>query len=256
MLAHDTRPDSRVPGSVTVRLSIRRVAVRRLAASVQAHGTLLRAARSLALWRFRLFQRHRHRRTALERVDNLPLLILPQVFNPVLFRTGEMLARYVSGLALPPQTRILDLGCGSGVVSIFAAREGAQVVAVDINPEAVRCTRINALMHGLESSIEAREGDLFGPVRGERFDLVLFNPPYFRGHAHARWEHAWRSEDVMERFAAELRSVLADHGQAILILSTVARGALETLEGPGLSVRTLAERQLLTERLSIVEVRP
>ena len=58
---------------------------------------------------------------------------------------------------------------------------GYHVTAVDINPDAVRCARINALQHHLETCIEVRQGDLFEPVQGERFDLVLFNPPFFRG---------------------------------------------------------------------------
>ncbi len=56
-----------------------------------------------------------------------------------------------------------------------------RVVAVDINPAAVRCAQINALLNQLEQRIEVRRGDLFAPVAGERFDLVLFNPPFLRG---------------------------------------------------------------------------
>lgn len=235
--------------------SIRDAAGRELSAA-PVRGVLSRLAWGASAWRFRLFQRHRHRRLRLERVSGVPLVILPEVFNPALFRTGEMLARHVAGLALPPGTRVLDLGCGSGIVSVFAAKPGVSVVASDISPHAARCARMNILLHGLEEQVDVREGDLFDPVAGERFDLVLFNPPYFQGRAREPWELAWRSEDALQRFAAGLRAALTPGGQAVLVLSTVAAGALETLASAGNTIRVLDERPLLVERLSIVEVRP
>jgi release factor glutamine methyltransferase len=230
--------------------------LRSLLAQVATRDGIRRFVQLAQLWHFLLFRRHRHRRLALERIDGVPLIVLPDVFNPKLFRTGEMLARYLAGLSLPPGTRLLDLGCGSGVVAIFAARQGLSPTACDINPEAVRCTRLNAALNRLEDWIDVRAGDLFEPVRGERFDLVLFNPPFFPGRATEPWEHAWRSEGVLDRFLAGLPDVLAPDGRAILILSTVASGALERLESSGFRTRILAERQLLLERLSIVEVTP
>src|SRR5258708_40043817 len=77
--------------------------------------------------------------------------------------------------------RALDMGTGSGVGAVFAARRGFQVVGVDLNPDAVRCARANVLLNGLEERIEIRHGAPFEPVSGERFDLVLWNPPFFRG---------------------------------------------------------------------------
>jgi release factor glutamine methyltransferase len=167
-----------------------------------------------------------------------------------------MLARQLAGLPLLVDARVLDLGSGSGVVSVLAARRGLRAVAVDINPEAARCTRVNAVLNGVEALIDVREGDLFWPVAGDRFDLVLFNPPFFTGHAREPWEHAWFSENVLERFVAGLPAALAPGGRALVVLSTVTHGALDTLRASGLTVRVVAERQLLLERLSIVEVAP
>ena len=70
------------------------------------------------------------------------------------------------------------------------------------------------------SSMHVREGDLFAPVAGERFDLVLFNPPYFRGSPRDPLDHAWRSSDTVERFAAELGDHLTPAGSALVVLST------------------------------------
>lgn len=256
MLARQTGTDLHAISPVVLGRTGRAAGAGSLGIRIGRRAAPHRAFKLLQRCTFYLFRRHRHRRLRLERVDGTSLLILPDVFNPTLFRTGELLARYVAGLDLSEGTRVLDLGCGSGILSVFAAKAGARVVAVDINPEAVRCTRLNSLMHGLDGRIEAREGDLFGPVAGERFDLVLFNPPYFPGRAREPWEHAWRSEDALQRFIEGLPAVLAPGGRALLVLSTVARGAMETLEASGCTVRVRVERQLFGERLSIVEVIP
>ncbi len=99
---------------------------------------------------------------------------------------------------IPPDASVLDLGCGTGVVSVFAAQQAGRVVAVDINPAAVRCARINALLNGVEGTVEVREGDLFTPVADERFDVIVFNPPYFRGQPRSSFERALRSDGLAD----------------------------------------------------------
>jgi len=71
--------------------------------------------------------------------------------------------------------RVLEIGAGLGVAAVLAARGGATVVATDIVPEAVETIRANAALNGV--SVDARLGDGYAPVRGERFDLVCSNPP-------------------------------------------------------------------------------
>lgn len=73
--------------------------------------------------------------------------------------------------------RALDLGCGSGIQALLAASHAGEVVASDANPRAVELTRFNAALNGMPH-VTAREGDLFGPVAGERFDLIVSNPPF------------------------------------------------------------------------------
>jgi release factor glutamine methyltransferase len=148
---------------------------------------------------------------------------------------------------------VLDLGTGSGVGSIFAARRGWPVVAVDINPTAVRCCRVNAMIHGLEERVEVRQGDLFAPVAGERFDLVLFNPPYFRGTPESPLDAAWRGRDVLERFAAALPEHLTPGGRGLLMLSDHgACGELvEALEARGMAVAISTRRDFGNEVLTL-----
>ena len=76
--------------------------------------------------------------------------------------------------------RILDLCTGSGVIAVSLAREypAAEVVATEISPAAAAMARRNAERNGVADRVTVREGDLFAPVHGERFELIASNPPY------------------------------------------------------------------------------
>src|SRR5262245_44005247 len=101
---------------------------------------------------------------------------MPTVFNPRALRTGAFFAGHIDARLVSANTEVLDMGTGSGVCAVFAAKHARRVVAVDLNRAAVRCTRVNALLNHVEDRIDAREGDLFAPTPAERFDLILFNP--------------------------------------------------------------------------------
>lgn len=73
--------------------------------------------------------------------------------------------------------RCLDLGTGCGVVALHLSLRG-RVVATDVSERALGLARANARLNAVERGIEFRRGDLFAPVAGERFDLVLSNPPF------------------------------------------------------------------------------
>jgi SAM-dependent methyltransferase len=71
----------------------------------------------------------------------------------------------------------LDIGAGSGFQALLAAAHARRVVAVDINPRALRYAELNALLND-RPNVEVRVGSLFEPVEGETFDLIVSNPPY------------------------------------------------------------------------------
>ena len=79
----------------------------------------------------------------------------------------------------------LEIGCGTGVISIFAARKGASsVVATDINPNAVANAKENVKKHKLQRIIRVLEGGLFGPIGARRFDVIFWNIPF--GHVRKK----------------------------------------------------------------------
>ncbi|OGS05651.1 MAG: hypothetical protein A3G41_05580 [Elusimicrobia bacterium RIFCSPLOWO2_12_FULL_59_9] len=197
----------------------------------------------------------------LERIPEAAFVVLPDVFNPVLFRIGPFLGRAAAKLiasAASAPIRVLDVGTGSGVCAVLTAQAGAALVAIDVNPEAVRCAKINALLNGLEERIEVRLGNLFEGLDAERFDLVLFSPPFYIGRPQDWLDHAWRSEDVFERFAEGLPAVLKQDGQALIALSTdgACQYFLNLLRQRRFEVSLHQQEHWGNEMASIYSVRP
>jgi release factor glutamine methyltransferase len=194
----------------------------------------------------------------LERVSGLTLAVLPSVANPKLLRTGAFFASRLDGGSVHAGARVLDLGTGSGVCALAAARQGAHAVGVDINPAAVRCARANALLNDLAQYTDFRHGDLFDAVAGERFDLVLFNPPFQLGTPRDAREAAWRAPDLARRFATGLADHLSSGGAALVLLSSFgdacARFERELLNR-GFALDVEARRHFVNEALTLLRVR-
>ncbi|MBP5972481.1 methyltransferase [Brasilonema sp. CT11] len=121
--------------------------------------------------------------------------------------------------------RVLEIGLGSGVLSIGALRAGAiHVTALEINPRAKNYAGFNILANGLEGKIEIRDGDvsdIWKPVRGDRFDYMISNPPFEptpQGMSHYLHSAAgiW-GLDFVEAILKELDDHLtaAGHGQIV-----------------------------------------
>lgn len=193
-----------------------------------------------------------------ERVHGVPILVTPSVFNPKRLRTGEFFASVLDGSMIGADAEVLDMGTGSGICAVFAARHARRVVAVDINPAAVRCAGINALLNRVEDRIEGRHGDLFQPVAAERFDLILFNPPFLRGEPRNDRDRAWRSLDVAERLADGLDQHLKPSGCALLLLSTYGDSSifLAPLRRRGHRISVVTERRYVGELLTLYRVAP
>lgn len=210
----------------------------------------------------RWFLRRRVNRVVVERVAGRDFVVLPDVFNPVLFRTGKYLAEYLRELPqagfAPDGTRLraLDVGTGCGIHAIFAENLGYRVDAIDINESAISCARMNLVLNDCEAGVDIHMGDLFDPVIGRRFDLVICSLPKFRGKPTTAFEIGWRSTDVIERFAATLPEVLKRDGFALVLLTTHGddEGMLTALLDAGLAVSVADRRHYGVEIMTIYRV--
>lgn len=218
----------------------------------------LRSARPWMLVRSAARTYHRIRRLLTMRdtaprmvhTAGLSLEIDPGVFDPLQYRSGTVLAEVVRRLNLEGRS-VLDLGTGSGIGAIVAALRGAKVTAGDISPQALECTERNADAYQVD--VNLRTSDLFDGLSGARFDVILFNPPYFRGEPAGDADYAWRSPDVIERFARELPEHLTESGYALVVLSTdgACPEYLRTFDRAGFRLARVARRRFSNETLTV-----
>jgi len=118
---------------------------------------------------------------------------------------GELLAAAAGGeealpfMMKPDARRILELGTGSGCLAILAALAfpDAEVDAVDISADALDLARTNVAAYGLEDRVHLLEGDLYAPVAGRRYDLIISNPPYVDAEAMAALPEEYRHEPAL-----------------------------------------------------------
>ncbi|MFG2089455.1 MULTISPECIES: HemK2/MTQ2 family protein methyltransferase [unclassified Spirillospora] len=177
----------------------------------------------------------------------MPLLRPPGVYRPQ--SDTRLLAGALRGARIPPGARLLEIGTGTGAVAMAAARDGCEVVAVDVSAQAVLAARVNALVRGLP--VRVLRGDLFAPVAGEVFDVIVANPPYVaggtdpaaaRGRARA-WEAGPGGRVLLDRICAAAPGHLTPSG-TLLVVHSALNGVAETL----LSLRRAGMRASVVAR--------
>ena len=138
--------------------------------------------------------------------------ISKDVFNPKYYFTSQFMA---GNITVAKGDVVLDMGTGSGIQAITAGHMASKVIAIDINPEAVKFTRKNVKVNNLENIISVLEGDLFTPLKQQLlFDTILFTPPYMEGLSKTDFEHALYdcNKQLIRRFFAEAGNYLKPGG--------------------------------------------
>ena len=125
------------------------------------------------------------------------LVIPPAVFHPGFFFSTRLLLRYIA--ALPLKNKLfLELGAGSGLIALYAARQGAHVMATDINPMAIHSLTMNSQSNSIPLTII--ESDLFTNIPQQAFDIIAINPPYYKKQPRTPAEYAWYCGEQGEYF--------------------------------------------------------
>lgn len=157
-------------------------------------------------------------KTRLYKYKDLRLEIPSEVFHPGFFFSTQMLLQYINKLQLNKK-EFLELGCGSGLISLIAAEKGATVTATDINPVAVEFLKKNCLQNKL--SLKIFQSDLFDAIPEKQYDIIAINPPYYKKDPVTIRDHAWfcgEHGEYFEQLFASLGRYIHAETETLMVL--------------------------------------
>ena len=158
---------------------------------------------------------------------------------------------------------VLDMGTGCGMLAVLAAEKADEVLAVDINPYAIKCARKNAEINGVKDKVEPLLGDLFEPIKPKGiFDLIIFNAPYLpselgeeKSWIGKAWAGGKTGRKVIDRFISSVPNFLRRNGRIMLVQSSLSgvNGSLDAFNKLGLNAKVIAETKVPFEKIVLIE---
>jgi release factor glutamine methyltransferase len=158
-----------------------------------------------------------------------------------------LLAEALAGAGIRPGAAVLDIGCGTGALTIAAARTRPRSIeAVDVSRRAVWTARFNTRSRGVRARIG--RGDAFELMAGRTFDLIVSNPPYVPGRGetprgrHRAWDAGVDGRALLDRLCANAPLLLAPGGTLLVVHSGLCdeEKTLRQLRGGGLKAAVVA----------------
>jgi release factor glutamine methyltransferase len=143
----------------------------------------------------------------------------PTVFPPFITISTKLLLEFVESLSLK-EKKVLELGCGCGIISVLAAKKGARITATDINTIALEALEKNASNNAV--SIEVIFSNLFENLKEKHFDFVIINPPYYPKTPNSIAENAWfcgENFEYFEKLFLQLPDFITAENKIYMILS-------------------------------------
>lgn len=212
-----------------------------------------RLKQSLVIWLIKKVQKFGPHKV---RISGRAYEISEHVFNPKYYFTSGFMAKHIM---VTPEDTVLDMGTGSGIQAITAGHSGATVIAVDINPEAVRFAQKNIKANGLEDSVSVLGGDLFTPLNPQhKFSVILFTPPYLKGTPKTLFDKALfdSHKELLRRFFREAKDYLIPGGYVQMIYSSIAgtEQALSIAGKLGWNHSIIARAKTFTEEFIIYKL--
>ena len=142
----------------------------------------------------------------------------PQVFHPGFFFSTKLLLRQILNENLSHKT-FLELGAGSGLLSAYAAKKGAFVIATDISPIAIESIHRNAGINEVE--ITTILSDVFTSLSPRCFDYVLINPPYYKKNPSSHYDYAWycgENGEYFQKLFDGLSNYIDENSRVLMVL--------------------------------------
>jgi release factor glutamine methyltransferase len=180
----------------------------------------------------------------------------PQVYQP-----AEDTYLLAENLQVEKRCKVLEIGTGTGIIAIIAAKKAQMVIATDINPHAIDCAIKNIIINQT-FNVELRKGDLFEPVKGEKFDLILFNTPYLpssddetiKDELEKAWNGGVDGREVIDRFIKDVKNYLNTGGKIQLLQSSLSdyEKTLDILRKQGFQASITAGEKCFFEEIVVI----
>lgn len=182
-------------------------------------------------------------------LHGVKVTILPGVFHPGLFHSTKFLLNYILDQDLANR-KFLELGCGSGIISIHAARKKAIVTASDISEVAIECTKLNAQQN--EVNFQICQSDLFTSLSPGAFDYISINPPYYPSDPASQHDYAWycgAHHEYFKKLFTQLSHHVHQESKVVMILSDVCdtRTIFQIAQEQGWEFEKVRERKILVD---------
>jgi len=183
---------------------------------------------------------------------NTVIKVAPHVYEPSedSFLLAEAALSEIKG-----DERILEVGCGSGIISaVIKANTKAKVAGIDINPYAVSCARRNG--------VDVIRGDMLCCVKG-KFDMLIFNPPYLPALNTPKKEEYWinlaldggkSGRELIYRFLEDARVYLNEKGRILMVVSSITgiEQVKSRMESLNYSVEEKCRERFMFEQLVVL----
>lgn len=168
-----------------------------------------------------------------------------------------LLAKTIETMDLEDK-KVLEVGCGSGFLSVLMAKNGARVTAVDINKNAVEATMKNASKNNVK--IGCYISDIFSTVRG-KYDIIVFNPPYLpegdessQKDIKNQWNGGPTGREVAVRFIENIENFLNKDGTVLMVISSLTdeKKVVNTFKKNRFRVSSITREKISWEELIVI----
>ena len=181
--------------------------------------------------------------------------------HPNVYTPSDDTYLLIESLEISGGERFLDLGCGTGVVGIYAAKKGAkEVIQVDINPYAALLAKCNSVVNNVGNRVFSVVGNLFDPItENYKFDIIAFNPPYLPVDDEEligkSWSGGASGRKIIDMFLRLFDKFLSCDGKVYLVGSSLSNYSLtlKTLSEKGFRWRIANRKKFFFEEIVCIK---